>query len=118
MRANLKHDKKFNLGFLRNPRRLNVAISRARALLVVIGNMELLASDSHWLKFLQYCDSLGCYQGPSLHKEDSSPNEGEDEGIVPSFCCISFFSNHYLCIGDYMMDDEVMNVDAPWKLED
>jgi len=92
MRANLKHDKKFNLGFLRNPRRLNVGISRARALLVVIGNMELLASDPHWLKFLQYCDSLGCYQGPALNKEDSCLNEGEDEGIITLFF-FCFLSN-------------------------
>ena len=40
-------DLKYTLGFLSNPKRFNVAITRAHALLVVIGNPHLLAQVSY-----------------------------------------------------------------------
>ena len=36
-------DVRHNLGFLSNPKRFNVAVTRAQALLIVIGNPHLLA---------------------------------------------------------------------------
>jgi superfamily I DNA and/or RNA helicase len=36
------------IGFLSDWRRLNVAITRARRLLVIIGNIETLSYDEHW----------------------------------------------------------------------
>ncbi|CAM9465520.1 unnamed protein product, partial [Heterosigma akashiwo] len=51
--AHLHHDRKFALGFLSNFRRLNVAISRPRAGLVVVGNARLLRTDPHWRRLLR-----------------------------------------------------------------
>ena len=42
------------LGFLNNPKRFNVAITRAKALMVVIGNPHLLSMDKWWKEFLKY----------------------------------------------------------------
>jgi hypothetical protein len=53
--ANLAHDSKFKLGFCDNPKRLNVAISRAKDLLVIVGNGRLFGSnDPNWNSLLTY----------------------------------------------------------------
>jgi helicase MOV-10 len=55
-----------HLGFIRSPKRFNVTITRAKALLIVIGNPHLLIHDDHWGPFLQYSVSMGAYTGCDL----------------------------------------------------
>ena len=59
-------DVKFQLGFLTNPKRLNVAISRAQELLVIVGDAVLLSRDQHWRMLLDYVKEHGQYDGPQL----------------------------------------------------
>ncbi|CAM9888298.1 unnamed protein product [Bubo scandiacus] len=66
-------DETFNLGFLKNPKRFNVAITRAKALLIVVGNPAVLSKDQHWHRFLRYCREEGGYTGYPY--EDESPAE-------------------------------------------
>jgi superfamily I DNA and/or RNA helicase len=42
-------DKMHTIGFLSNPKRFNVAITRAQALLIVIGNPYVLIQVNKWL---------------------------------------------------------------------
>ncbi|VEN36259.1 unnamed protein product [Callosobruchus maculatus] len=51
------------LGFMVNPKRLNVAISRAKSLLVIVGNPKLLGQDIYWRSVIEYCLQKGCYVG-------------------------------------------------------
>ncbi|XP_027750964.1 helicase MOV-10 isoform X2 [Empidonax traillii] len=61
--TNLRFDETFRLGFLKNPKRLNVALTRAKALLIVVGNPTVLSEDEHWNRFLTYCKEEGGYTG-------------------------------------------------------
>ncbi|KAG8981815.1 hypothetical protein FRB90_006969 [Tulasnella sp. 427] len=80
--ANVSHDLKHVLGFLVNPRRMNVALTRAKALLVVVGNPLILGLDPLWLNFLNYVHRNGGWKGiqpdwdPS---QDSSNNQAYAE---------------------------------------
>ncbi|XP_053685734.1 putative helicase MOV-10 [Sabethes cyaneus] len=43
------------VGFLHNVKRLNVAMTRAKALLIVIGNSYTLQTDPNWHEFIKFC---------------------------------------------------------------
>ncbi|XP_026734612.1 putative helicase mov-10-B.2 [Trichoplusia ni] len=66
VRANcnlLEHDAKFQLGFLVDHKRFNVAITRAKAKVIIIGNPLCLERDSKWQMYIQKCRELGTYHG-------------------------------------------------------
>jgi superfamily I DNA and/or RNA helicase len=69
VRSNSEHlefDYKHNLGFLKNPKRFNVAITRPQALLIVIGNPRVLVHDPHWARLLWHIVDHGGYRGCDL----------------------------------------------------
>ncbi|XP_021891275.1 probable RNA helicase SDE3 isoform X2 [Carica papaya] len=69
VRSTVKHDeydKTFYLGFLSNPKRFNVAITRAKSLLIIVGNPHIVCKDFHWNKLLWYCADNNSYQGCPL----------------------------------------------------
>eukprot|EP00953_Heterococcus_sp_UTEX-ZZ885_P011651 6738-Heterococcus_DN1.PRE.1 len=51
------------LGFLKNFRRCNVSITRAKALLIVVGDPRRLQNDAQWGEVLASARSRGCYTG-------------------------------------------------------
>ncbi|XP_039120023.1 probable RNA helicase SDE3 [Dioscorea cayenensis subsp. rotundata] len=69
VRSTVKHnefDRVFNLGFLSNPRRFNVSITRAKSLLIIIGNPHIITKDPYWDRLVRYCADHGSYQGCAL----------------------------------------------------
>lgn len=58
VRSNSKNE----IGFLSDYRRMNVAMTRARMLLVVIGDSETIGKNPFYQAFLDYCDKKGKYQ--------------------------------------------------------
>ncbi|XP_004347823.1 hypothetical protein CAOG_03998 [Capsaspora owczarzaki ATCC 30864] len=75
--AYLPQDARQNLGLINNPKRLNVALTRAMSLLVVTGNPNLLVHDPLWLTFLRFCERSNCYAGCPL------PRIVYDQGPLP-----------------------------------
>uniref|UniRef100_A0A667Y1E6 RNA helicase n=1 Tax=Myripristis murdjan TaxID=586833 RepID=A0A667Y1E6_9TELE len=63
-------DQHFKLGFVKNEKRFNVAVTRAKALLIVVGNPVVLAADDVWARFIQYCKDEGGYTGFSHTEEE------------------------------------------------
>ncbi|CUA74319.1 hypothetical protein RSOLAG22IIIB_11143 [Rhizoctonia solani] len=59
----LSFDLKHTLGFVSNPKRLNVAITRAQSLLVVIGDPHVLGLDGLWRRFLYFVYRSGGWKG-------------------------------------------------------
>jgi len=55
----LKHDKKFQLGFSENFKRLNVAISRAKELLIIVGKFDILNMNYDWQLLIKILNEKG-----------------------------------------------------------
>jgi len=60
----VEFDLKHTLGFVANPRRFNVAVTRAQALLIVVGDPNVLSLDPLWRSFLNYVHLNGGWAGP------------------------------------------------------
>ncbi|KAL2090820.1 hypothetical protein ACEWY4_013083 [Coilia grayii] len=73
----VKMDQDFNIGFLTNEKRFNVAMTRAKALLVVVGNPVILKKNPTWERFIQYCEDQGGYTG-----FDYNDAEGEEDVVT------------------------------------
>ncbi|XP_043102725.1 putative helicase mov-10-B.1 [Puntigrus tetrazona] len=69
-------DEKFNIGFLKNEKRFNVAVTRAKSLLIMVGNPIILQRDAAWGRFINYCIEEGGYTGYDIS------NLEETEAVV------------------------------------
>ncbi|KAF8970450.1 P-loop containing nucleoside triphosphate hydrolase protein [Flammula alnicola] len=62
-----------SLGFVANKTRLNVALTRAQALLIVIGNPVVLSLDPIWRAFLNYVHKRGGWRGKHIDWDPEEP---------------------------------------------
>ncbi|KAJ7636873.1 P-loop containing nucleoside triphosphate hydrolase protein [Roridomyces roridus] len=73
------YDLRHTLGFVANPRRFNVAVTRAQALLVVVGDPDVLGLDPLWRSFLNYIHNNGGWKGRAISWDPTAP-VAEDGG--------------------------------------
>ncbi|XP_065086802.1 putative helicase MOV-10 [Ochlerotatus camptorhynchus] len=71
------------VGFLKNEKRLNVAITRARALMIIVGNPDTLQRDVTWYSMLRFCVDYGAFTGSEFklvppYKQATGEDKGED----------------------------------------
>ncbi|KIP01837.1 hypothetical protein PHLGIDRAFT_112706 [Phlebiopsis gigantea 11061_1 CR5-6] len=62
----LAYDMRHTLGFVADPKRFNVAITRAQSLLIVVGNPQTLALDPMWRGWLNFVREKGGCCGREL----------------------------------------------------
>lgn len=87
-----------HVGFWRNPRRMCVAVTRARAMLLVLGHPMVLLQDASWRALLKHCAARGSWYGAGsdqllLH---SSGGAAMSHGVGPRPCafrCASLFQS-------------------------
>ncbi|GAA6004625.1 uncharacterized protein JCM10292_005696 [Rhodotorula paludigena] len=87
VRSNEEHlanSKSFALGFLSNPKRLNVALTRAQAGLVVVGDADTLALDDEWRQFLLYVHDMGGWAGDEWDAEQYRDGAQDPEARAQS----------------------------------
>ncbi|CAE6393339.1 unnamed protein product [Rhizoctonia solani] len=70
----VEFDLRHTLGFVANDRRFNVTITRAQALLIIVGDASVLGLDPLWRSFLSYIHQEGGWKGNPI------PWEGNDAG--------------------------------------
>uniref|UniRef100_A0A8C5BGX8 RNA helicase n=1 Tax=Gadus morhua TaxID=8049 RepID=A0A8C5BGX8_GADMO len=88
------HDQQFDLGFVKNEKRFNVAVTRAKALLIMVGNPIVLGTDPVWNRwvFIEHCKDNGGYTGVSYAEEEEDVvarlaalwTSIEPKGIMPT----------------------------------
>ncbi|KAG8984017.1 hypothetical protein FRB90_005620, partial [Tulasnella sp. 427] len=93
----VEFDLRHTLGFVSNPRRFNVAMTRAQALLIVVGDPDVLGLDPLWRSFLNYVHSSGGWKGRRISWDPNEPVDrtpppraGGGRGKVPESAAITY----------------------------
>lgn len=73
-------DFRFSLGFLGNYKRTNVALSRAKSMLIVVGNMTLLSHDATWHNVIKIASDMGCMRGGRFEFKKATYGESSEWG--------------------------------------
>ncbi|KZT41659.1 P-loop containing nucleoside triphosphate hydrolase protein [Sistotremastrum suecicum HHB10207 ss-3] len=110
------------IGFLANAPRLNVAITRAQALLIVIGDPRVLSLDPTWRSFLSYLHRNRAWTGVQPHWDTSetvgnvsSRHPNSDDVVAVTSSIMSSLS---LWDGGDAPVDHFRNVDDPFREDD
>lgn len=81
-----------HIGFLRNEKRLNVSLTRAKSLLIVIGNSFTLQRCAIWNKFVSFCHQNRALvgdrrtvNGEVINDEDFEGNEERPEEVEDEY---------------------------------
>jgi regulator of nonsense transcripts 1 len=70
----VRSNRQGKVGFLQDWRRMNVALTRARSALVVVGDLDTLTEgDKHWAAFGAWCHGMKCIISPDSQSEEETP---------------------------------------------
>jgi len=97
-----------------------VAITRAKALLIVVGDPQVLSLDPLWRSFLNYIHQNGGWTGPDITWDPSVPVDeagGYDKAIRESAKLdMNEFTKLMESLTMAEVDEELdANVDRPWR---
>ncbi|XP_046486556.1 putative helicase MOV-10 [Neodiprion pinetum] len=81
----VKHNGREHLGFLSNPKRFNVAITRAKSLLITVGNQRILQVDPYWDQLIKYCRDNNAYTGARFYPKQKLTNGKKKKLIAKKY---------------------------------
>jgi helicase MOV-10 len=102
----IQFDKKHRLGFVANEKRFNVAITRAQALLIVIGNPFVLQNDKNWYELIKFCKENGGYTGCGFELGKKDEFDAETDNALKGIASMKLDDDS--CSED---DDSYVNVE-------
>ncbi|KAM6492610.1 P-loop containing nucleoside triphosphate hydrolase protein [Amanita muscaria] len=117
----VEYDLRHTLGFVASPRRFNVAITRAKALLIIVGDPNVLSLDPLWRSFLNYVFINGGWTGPAPSWDTDEPVDeqgGYDKRVRErAELDMNDFARRIEKLTLEKIDDEDhdANVDRPWR---
>lgn len=68
------------MGFLRNEKRLNVILTRAQSLLIIVGNPETLQQDRLWKSFIHFCHINHVFVGEPFNLRSMADEDEQKVG--------------------------------------
>ncbi|KAF9484835.1 RNA helicase [Pholiota conissans] len=116
----VEYDLRHTLGFVANPRRFNVAVTRTQSLLIIVGDPQVLSLDPLWRSFLNYIYLKGGWTGPDITWDPKEPVDekgGYDKKIrsAAEIDMNEFARRMEACTIAEVEDDLDANVDRPWR---
>ncbi|KAF8651822.1 hypothetical protein AX16_004647 [Volvariella volvacea WC 439] len=119
----IEYDLKHTLGFVANPRRFNVAVTRAQALLIIVGDPQVLSIDPLWRSFLNYIHNNGGWTGPRITWDPTEPVDEAERYDQRVRNAAELNMNEFtrrmeaLTLAEVSNeeDEEDANVDRPWR---
>eukprot|EP00095_Tigriopus_kingsejongensis_P010509 maker-scaffold45_size475391-snap-gene-0.8 protein:Tk10509 transcript:maker-scaffold45_size475391-snap-gene-0.8-mRNA-1 annotation:"hypothetical protein BRAFLDRAFT_119350" len=104
----LPMDSKHNLGFLNNPKRFNVATTRSKALMIIVGNPNILSADTCWKQLIDYAVANGGYKGRVVLRSND-----EVEDLISRLKGIGLTNEHF---GD--ISEQELQEGPAWEVRD
>ncbi|KAH6905317.1 RNA helicase [Coprinopsis sp. MPI-PUGE-AT-0042] len=122
----VEYDLRHTLGFVANPRRFNVAVTRAQALLIIVGNPHVLGLDPLWRSFLNYIYVNNSWTGsmdipwdPDSDDDDDDDQPYDARARKQAELDMNDFTRRMeeLALGNAEdgANEEDANVDRPWR---
>ncbi|GAA6058655.1 hypothetical protein JCM10212_004066 [Sporobolomyces blumeae] len=95
----IEHDRQTNRGLIFEPKRFNVAMTRAKELLLVVGNAQTLCVDPNWRSFYHLCVRNRAFVGPPIVPGSSSGRVGPSTDETVAFEAVSKLEMDYRARG-------------------
>ncbi|KAG6811022.1 hypothetical protein H0H92_009325 [Tricholoma furcatifolium] len=118
----IEFDLKHTLGFVASPRRFNVSVTRAQALLIIIGDPTVLSLDPLWRSFLNYIHDNNGWTGSPITWDPSAPVDetGGYDKLIRQAAQIDMndFTRQMEALtmaGVDALGDDEGNIDCPWR---
>ncbi|KAG0152337.1 hypothetical protein CROQUDRAFT_649720, partial [Cronartium quercuum f. sp. fusiforme G11] len=87
----IEDDRRRDRGLIFEAQRFNVAMTRAKELMIVVGNASTLTVDPHWRSFYHFTRRMGAYEG--------EPVEGLEDSVADVSVLEERFHHHQRRVG-------------------